>query len=106
MNRMLSLLLGIVLLAGWSAGHAQTGVDGPKAAARNRDFVNSIGMNLARIPGGEFLMGSAPSDPGARGDEQPQHRVRITKPFYMGVYEVTQAEFEKLMQTNPSSFTR
>ncbi|MBP90353.1 MAG: hypothetical protein CMJ64_27215 [Planctomycetaceae bacterium] len=71
-----------------------------------RLLTNSIGMNLARIPASEFLMGSAGSDPGAREDEMPQHRVRITKPFYIGVYEVTQAEFEGLMGTNPSSFTR
>ena len=67
---------------------------------------NSMGMNLARIPAGEFFMGSLNNDPGAREDEQPRHRVRITKPFYMGVYEVTQAEFQTLMGTNPSSFTR
>jgi formylglycine-generating enzyme required for sulfatase activity len=71
-----------------------------------RVVTNSIGMKLTRIPAGEFLMGSAESDPGAREDEKPQHRVQISKPFYMGVHEVTQAEFERIMETNPSSFTR
>ncbi|MFN0197119.1 MAG: SUMF1/EgtB/PvdO family nonheme iron enzyme [Planctomycetaceae bacterium] len=69
-------------------------------------MTNSIGMKLARIPAGEFLMGSADDDPGAREDEKPQHSVKITKPFYMGIHEVTQAQFERMMQTNPSSFTR
>ena len=69
-------------------------------------ITNSIGMKLVRIPSGEFLMGSADTDSGAFDDEQPQHRVRISKPFYMGVYEVTQGEFEAVMGTNPSSFTR
>ena len=69
-------------------------------------ITNSIGMKLTRIPAGEYLMGSAEADPGAREDEQPQHQVRISKPFYMGVYEVTQPEFEGLMEINPSSFTR
>jgi outer membrane protein assembly factor BamB len=84
----------------------------PNVKARQREkqpagaLTNSIGMKLMRIPAGEFLMGSAASDPGARQDEMPQHRVRITRPFYMGVYEVTQAEFEGLMGVNPSSFTR
>src|SRR5205814_118035 len=38
-------------------------------------------------------------------NEQPQHSVRISQPFYMGVYEVTQGEYEKVMGTNPSSFS-
>jgi formylglycine-generating enzyme required for sulfatase activity len=63
-------------------------------------------MKFARIPAGEFLMGSADADPGSRDDEKPQHRVRISRPFYLGVHEVTQAEFQELMETNPSSFTR
>ena len=42
------------------------------------------------IPAGEFLMGSPDSDKDAEDDEKPQHRVRITRPFYLGVYEVTQ----------------
>jgi formylglycine-generating enzyme required for sulfatase activity len=71
-----------------------------------REIANSLGLKLVRIPAGEFLMGSAATDPGAREDEQPQHRVRITRPFYLGVYEVTQAEFQAVMETNPSSFTR
>ncbi|MGE5193797.1 MAG: SUMF1/EgtB/PvdO family nonheme iron enzyme [Deltaproteobacteria bacterium] len=79
---------------------------GLHAGQPDQTITSSIGMKLARIPAGEFLMGSAAADPGAREDEKPQHRVRISKPFYMGVYEVTQGEFERLMQTNPSSFTR
>ena len=71
-----------------------------------RTITNSVGMELARIPAGEFLMGSADDDPGAREDEKPRHPVRIPKPFYAGVYEVTQAEFERVMAQNPSSFTR
>ena len=55
-------------------------------------MTNSIGMKLARIPAGEFPMGSADADPGAREDEKPRHRVRITRPFYLGLCEVTQAE--------------
>ncbi|MFM9963529.1 MAG: SUMF1/EgtB/PvdO family nonheme iron enzyme [Planctomycetaceae bacterium] len=37
--------------------------------------------------------------------EQPQHRVQITKPFYMAAYETTQAQYEQLMGTNPSYFS-
>ena len=56
-------------------------------------------MRLVRIPSGEFTMGS----PGNNGSEK-QHRVRITKPFYMGACEVTQAQYEKVMGTNPSNY--
>ena len=69
-------------------------------------ITNSIGMKLVRIPAGEFLMGSADTDPGRRDDERPQHPVRISNAFYMGVYEVTQGEFEAVMGTNPSSFSK
>ena len=67
------------------------------------EITNSIGMKLRLIPAGEFLMGS---DSSGRSDEQPQHKVRITKPFYLGVYEVTQAEYEKVMGENPSAFSK
>jgi formylglycine-generating enzyme required for sulfatase activity len=65
---------------------------------------NSIGMKLALIPAGEFVMGAPESERGRQRD-QDQHRVRITKPFYMGVYEVTQAEYARVMGTNPSYFS-
>jgi formylglycine-generating enzyme required for sulfatase activity/outer membrane protein assembly factor BamB len=71
-----------------------------------KHVTNSIGTKLVRIPAGEFLMGSADSDPGGREDERPQHRVRITRPFYLGAYEVTQAEYVTIMESNPSSFRR
>ena len=37
--------------------------------------------------------------------EEPQHRVRITKPFYLGMYEVTQEEYQRVVGTNPSHFS-
>ena len=67
-------------------------------------FTNSLGMELVLIPPGEFLMGSSPSDPAAQ-ESVPQHPVRITKPFYLGVHEVTQAQYKKLFGFNPSHFS-
>jgi formylglycine-generating enzyme required for sulfatase activity/serine/threonine protein kinase len=64
----------------------------------------SLGMKLALIPPGEFQMGSPESEKQRGGNEQ-QHRVRITKPFYLGVYEITQNEFEQVMGRNPSAFS-
>ena len=66
----------------------------------------STGMKLALIPAGTFQMGSPASEKARSADEGPQHTVRITQPFYMGVYEVTQAEYESVMGTNPSWFSK
>ena len=65
---------------------------------------NSIGMTLKLIPAGEFMMGSPDSDKDAHADEKPQHRVRITRPFYLGAYEVTQGQFRAVTGANPSGF--
>jgi formylglycine-generating enzyme required for sulfatase activity len=48
------------------------------------------------------MMGAVPQDKEADDSEKPQHKVRITKPFYIGKYPVTQGEWEKLMGNNPS----
>ena len=76
----------------------------PAVTAHGSGVTNSIGMRLVRIPAGEFLMGSADGDPLAQDQEQPQHRVQIPQPFYMGACEVTQAEYRTVMGTNPSHF--
>lgn len=64
---------------------------------------NSLGMKLTLIPPGEFQMGSIDSERERRGNEQ-RHPVRITKPFYLGVYETTQTGFEHVMGRNRSAF--
>ncbi|MEM6260397.1 MAG: SUMF1/EgtB/PvdO family nonheme iron enzyme [Planctomycetota bacterium] len=66
-------------------------------------FTNSLGMKLAYIPAGEFIMGSPESEEG-RNDNEGQHRVRLTKPFLLGVTEVTQAQWHTLMGNNRSYF--
>jgi formylglycine-generating enzyme required for sulfatase activity/serine/threonine protein kinase len=65
-----------------------------------KEITNSIGMKLALIPAGEFLMGSPDSDPAAPDDEKPQHRVRITRPFYLGATEVTVGQFRKVVEAS------
>jgi len=67
------------------------------------EVTNSIGMKLQLIPAGEFMMGS-PGTESDRSDNETQHRVSITKPFYLGVTEVTQEQYQKVMGTNPSQF--
>jgi eukaryotic-like serine/threonine-protein kinase len=68
------------------------------------EVTNSIGMKLKLIPPGGFTMGSPDSDSDAFDYEKPQHTVRITKPSYLGVTEVTQEQFERVMGSNPSNF--
>ncbi|MEQ8787639.1 MAG: bifunctional serine/threonine-protein kinase/formylglycine-generating enzyme family protein [Pirellulaceae bacterium] len=67
---------------------------------------NSLGMMLALIPPGEFLMGSTPEEGewvmrqqhSGRSQvhgEQPRHRVRISKPYWIGVHEVTVGQYSE-----------
>jgi formylglycine-generating enzyme required for sulfatase activity len=85
-------------------------------------LTNSIGMKFVLIPAGEFMMGStdveldkvvgemrqqrqwseyvAKSIPA----EVPKHRIVITEPFYLGITEVTQGQYTRIMHHNPSSF--
>jgi formylglycine-generating enzyme required for sulfatase activity/outer membrane protein assembly factor BamB len=69
------------------------------------NLTNSIGMKLVCIPAGTFLMGSGDADPDAQPDEKPRHRVRITRPVYLGAFEVTQEEYQKVMGINSSFFS-
>jgi formylglycine-generating enzyme required for sulfatase activity len=68
-------------------------------------ITNTIGMKLVLIPAGEFLMGSDKADGSAApAAEQPQHRVRITRPFYLGATEVTRGQYRTVMGRDPSYF--
>ena len=60
-------------------------------------------MKLALVPPGEFHIGSPPSEDDHRENEL-QHHVKITEPFYLSVHEVTQKEFERVTGRNPSLF--
>lgn len=64
----------------------------------------STGMQLTLIKAGDFRMGSPENEP-FRHDDEPRHPVSITKPFYLGVYEVTQDEYQQVMKSAPSSFS-
>ena len=76
----------------------------PAATDLPEDYTNVIGMQFKLIPVGDFLMGSPEDDSGKEDDKTPQHRVQITKPFYMGIHEVTQEQYEQVVGENPSHF--
>jgi formylglycine-generating enzyme required for sulfatase activity len=63
------------------------------------DLGDGVKMDFVLIPDGTFMMGSDKVSSG-----KPVHRVTITKPFYLGKYEVTQEQWEKVMGNNPSRF--
>jgi formylglycine-generating enzyme required for sulfatase activity len=66
-----------------------------------KEITNSIGMKLVLIPKGTFMMGSPESEEGREKNEN-QHEVTISKDYYLGVCEVTQAQYEKVLGKNPS----
>ena len=80
------------------------------------EYTNSLGMKFRLIPPGEFEMGPTASELEAqlnvwRDNEHwtthlnsavPQHHVVLTEPWYLGVHEVTQSQFEKVLERNPS----
>ena len=64
-----------------------------------QDMISPTGIELVRVPGGSFQMGSAS---GGDSDERPVHTVTVST-FYMGKYEVTQGQYRTVMGSNPSS---
>src|SRR5215831_7144051 len=99
-RRSLACGVSLLLTVLWSAAEAEV-PDFAHAADPEKGFTNSVGMKLAFIPAGKFRMGSPAGEKERDGDEL-EHEVVITRPFHMGVYEVTQGEFEKVMRYNPS----
>jgi formylglycine-generating enzyme required for sulfatase activity len=69
------------------------------------DLGGGVKLELVRIPKGTFKMGS-PAGEEDRRDDEKQHEVEITKDFFIGKYEVTQEQYEAVMGTNPSWFSR
>jgi formylglycine-generating enzyme required for sulfatase activity len=81
------------------------------------DLGNGVKMEFVLIPAGEFTMGSSEAERQIAiaqeteawvkdriGAEGPQHKVKISRPFYLGKYEVTQAQWQAVMGNNPSQF--
>jgi formylglycine-generating enzyme required for sulfatase activity len=69
-----------------------------------RSYVEPVtGMQFEHIPAGTFVMGSPLTEVGHREDERP-HTVTLSRPFYLGTFEVTQRQWVAIMGTNPSHF--
>lgn len=100
--------------AGASAGGSASAAQRPRtanAAAPSKEITNSVGMTLELIPAGEFMMGGGDKAEDLvkvfpqygiaadfLADEFPQHRVRITKPFYFSKFETTNGQFRQFVE--------
>ena len=65
------------------------------------DLGKGVKLEMVLIPAGKFMMGSPASEVG-RSDNETPHEVTLTKPFYIGKYEVTQEQWQAVMGDNPS----
>ena len=84
-----------------NAGDSTVALELPKN--RTFDLGNGVNLEMVLIPAGTFMMGSPESEEDRREDET-QHQVTISKPFYMGKYPLTQAQWQQVMGNNPSHF--
>lgn len=107
MKRLFCLILGATFaaLAGDSAGISAPARNPRGAKDGLEPFTNSIGMKFVWIQPGSFMMGS----PKEEKERQPvpdefQHKVTLSKGFYMGVYTVTQEHWQGVMGNNPSCY--
>jgi formylglycine-generating enzyme required for sulfatase activity len=74
-----------------------------KAQYFSEDLGNGITLDMVKIPGGTFLMGSPGSEEKRQDSESPRHSVTIA-PLYMGKFVVTQAQYKAVMGNNPAYF--
>jgi len=104
--RVLPTVLLLVTLAGCGSGTPDTSAVKQHMTsaqlALGDPVMNSVGMVLVPIPSGNFKMGSQQEKKwGQDTHESPQHRVEITKPFYLSVCEVTQQQYAQVMSSRP-----
>ena len=74
-----------------------------QAEVMTENLGNGVSLEMVKIPGGRFLMGSPETEAERRDSESPQHNVDVPE-FFMGKYPVTQAQWEAVMGNNPSKF--
>ncbi len=119
-----TLLVGLVLLGvSWfrpssppvrpeataaAVSRGESAITATKHAALSKeiavDLGNGVKLEMVPIPAGEFMMGSPDADKDAGDNEKPQHRIRISRPFYLAKYPATQEQWEAVMGRNPSRF--
>jgi formylglycine-generating enzyme required for sulfatase activity len=97
------LYMGVDLSGGTNAAsYPMSYLDGLPAGGWT-DEHKTDKLVLRRIPAGTFTMGS-PEDELGRGTNETQHQVTLTRPYYIGVFELTQKQWERVMGSNPSQY--
>jgi len=94
MRSIIVSILTLVLISG--AAVAADDAAQLKALKAKQWTVPELGLKMAHIPAGRFVMGS-PQEEADRREDEVQHEVTIGNPFYMGVYEVTQKQYYDIM---------
>ncbi len=75
----------------------------PQAKPDSKSITNTLDMKFVLVSPGTFMMGS-PKEEKERKPDEAQHKVTLTKGFYMSVYPVTQEQWTAIMGKNPSKF--
>ena len=111
--RQIPVLLAWPVLAAWAVSSPVFGAEGANArevkpvasAASSRDrVIADLGLELVWVEPGTFTMGSDLDEPLRNKAEGPRMRVTLSKGFWLGKTEVTQAQYETVAGTNPSTF--
>jgi len=99
------VLLAMILVPAWfmmsNRSNLTANSNQPSTNGSPRPFTNSVGIEFVWIPPGNFLMGANDND---FPSQQPVHEVTIRNGFYLGKYEVSQAQWQAVMGSNPSHF--
>ena len=98
---LLTIAVAIAVITGVAVNKCS---DASKQSANKEAILNRLVENMVRVEGGTFTMG-ATSEQGSDAEEweKPTHQVTLST-YYIGKYEVTQAEWKAVMGTNPSEF--
>ena len=96
----------IDLSAGANASsYPVTYMDVPPSGGFNTDVYKTTKLVLRRIEPGTFMMGSPTNDPDVIYNNEDQHQVTLTKPYYIGLFEVTQKQWQLVTGSNPSQYS-
>jgi formylglycine-generating enzyme required for sulfatase activity len=95
----------LLRLEGLSGMHPlPAGMGGSSTTTMPKLMTNSVGMTFVRVKAGTFRMGAPDGEAGRRPADGPVHEVRLTRPFYLGVTPVTQGQYARVTDQNPSKF--